>query len=109
VSLVYLVIYALVSFRVTELLVIDDGPFDLFANIRGWFNRAPFDNSIRRNISVALSCVHCTGLWVSLALGAVYHYVGGVTISWAIVFSIAVAGLQSILANKFGRQNGSHT
>ena len=100
----YLLVYSLIAFRLTELLVIDDGMFDVFVNIRGWFNRAPFDNSLRRNISNALACVHCTGLWISFALGVVYYYTGDVTITSAILFSIAVAGMQSILANKLGRQ-----
>ena len=99
-------LYVLVAFRLSEMFVVDDGAFDMFANLRGWFNRALDDNSLRRNIANALMCVHCTGIWVSLALGIVYYLTNngaGVAVFDAILFSLAVAGGQSVLSAAFGR------
>jgi hypothetical protein len=98
-----LILYSLVCFRLSEMLVIDDGPFDAIAELRGWFNRAPFDNSLRRNIANALSCVYCTGVWVAFGLGVVYHLTHESGIIQSLIFSLAVAGLQSVLSDKFGR------
>lgn len=103
--IVELIFYSLVAFRISELLVIDEGPFEIFMSLRGWANGAPFDNSMRRNVANVLECVHCTGMWVSLLLGILYyffHVTGPLT---AILFAIATAGLQSILANKLGRSS----
>lgn len=101
--LAQLVIYSLICFRLSEMLVIDDGMFDMFAELRGWFNRAPFDNSLRRNIANALMCVYCTGVWVSFGLGVIYHLTNESTVIQSILFTLAVAGLQSLLADKFSR------
>jgi hypothetical protein len=105
-------LYTLVSFRLSEMFVIDDGPFDIFTNLRGWFNRAAFDNSLRRNIANALMCVHCTGIWISFALGFIFYLANnvfvytqsaGVTLFDAVLFSFAIAGGQSVLSGAFGR------
>jgi hypothetical protein len=97
-----LVLYALVAFRLAELLVIDNGPFDVFASLRGWANRAPFNNGLRRNLANILTCVHCSGFWISLALGAIFYFTNG-SVVFSILFAFAVAGLQSLLANNLGR------
>ena len=101
--LVWLTLYALVAFRLSELLVIDDGPFEIFLSVRSWFNAAPYNNGIRRNISNVLMCVHCTGFWISLGLGIIYYFSAHSTMIEAVLFGVAVAGAQSILANKAGR------
>jgi hypothetical protein len=100
---IWFIIYALTAFRISELFVIDDGPFEIFLSLRGWANRAPFDNSLRRNLSNVLSCVHCFGFWVSLLFGVVFYFSNDVTVVDAVLFALGVAGFQSLLANKFGR------
>lgn len=98
-----LCLYALVAFRLAELLVIDSGPFDVFTSLRGWANRAPFNNGLRRNLANVLTCVHCAGLWISLALGVAYHFTHDAPVLYSILFALAVAGLQSLIANNLGR------
>jgi hypothetical protein len=102
-DIVWLIFSALATFRLAEMFVIDDGLFDVFANLRGWANNTPFDNGIRRNISTLLSCVHCIGIWFSIIFGVAFYIINGVTIFDAFVFTFAVAGLQSLLSNNFGR------
>lgn len=94
-----LVLYTLVAFRVAELLVIDDGPFELFMNLRGWFYR-PNERGLRHTIGEALVCVHCTGLWVSFFLTFTLPYKSFVEF---IIYFLAIAGLQSLLAGNLGR------
>jgi len=98
--LVRLIICALAVFRLAELFVIDSGPFDVFMNLRGSFNRVPFDNSLRRNIANLLLCVHCTGFWLAFMFGLFFAS----SFANYILFSLAIAGLQSIFANSLGRQ-----
>lgn len=101
--LIPLLLGALIAFRLAELLVIDDGPFDLFFSARGWANRAPRNNGLRRNLSNVLECVHCVGLWISLALGVVFYMTNSFTLLESTLLAFSIAGLQSILANKAGR------
>ena len=100
---IWFIIYALAAFRISELFVIDDGPFEIFLSLRGWANRSPFNNSLRRNLANVLSCVHCVGFWVSLVFGVVFYLSNDVTVIDAVLFALGVAGLQSLLANKLGR------
>jgi len=101
--LIWLIVYALVAFRLSELVVIDDGPFDIFFNLRGWANKPPTETIIRGALAGLLSCVHCVGLWLSLAFGLVYYFSNAATVTDSLLFAFAVAGLQSILAHKLGR------
>lgn len=98
--LIWLVLSALAAFRLSELVVIDDGPFDVFFYLRGWANRPPLTR-LRGTLAGILSCVHCAGLWMSILVGLFYfsHNV----IFQGILFVLAIAGLQSILARKLGR------
>lgn len=89
---------ALASFRIAELLVIDDGPFEIFVYFRGWANSS---NPILKNTGQVLNCVHCTGIYVSATFTMLYFFPNTYTLAVLIFF--AVAGLQSIIARKLGR------
>lgn len=100
-DLLTLVLYALIAFRLSEMLVIDDGLFDVFSNLRGWFNRAPFDShGLRRSIADVLTCVHCVGVWIALVLTFTLPFT---TILDFFIWFLAIAGLQSVIAGKLGR------
>lgn len=104
--LTWFVLSTLAAFRLSELVVIDDGPFDMFSNLRGWVNRPPLDeHPVRRNLAGILSCVHCAGLWFSFALGIVFYFSTSSPIVDSVLFVLAVAGGQSILINKLGRNS----
>lgn len=97
-----LLICALAVFRLSEMFVIDDGMFDIFINIRGWFNKAPMDSKgLRRTIANGLTCVHCVGIWFSILLSAILFHS---SIMDFIVSFLAIAGLQSLMANNLGRK-----
>lgn len=52
-----LVLAALATWRVTHLLVAEDGPADLIVRLRAWLGRS-FAGKI-------LDCFYCTSLWVA--------------------------------------------
>lgn len=96
-----LALYALVTFRLAELFVIDDGPFDMFMNLRGWFNQAPFEShGLRRTLANLLSCVHCAGIWIALLLTFTLPFTNALDF---FIWFLAIAGLQSLLAGNLGR------
>lgn len=94
-----LILYALVAFRIAELLVIDEGPFEIFMSLRGWFYR-PNERGLRHTIGEALTCVHCTGIWVALILTFTLPYK---SLLEFIIYFLSIAGLQSLLAGNLGR------
>lgn len=102
--LVHVLLFALAAFRLAELIVIDDGPFDIFLNLRGMHTKTKFDNSLRRQFVNILICVHCAGFWISIFFGVAYYFIFHPPILIGIAFPFAVAAVQSIFANKLGRQ-----
>lgn len=103
-TLLLLVLCTLAAFRLSEMVVIDDGPFDVFIELRGWANQPPLDDHpLRRTLAGVLSCVHCSGVWFSILAGVYYYFFQSANVWNSILFFLAVAGAQSVLANKLGR------
>lgn len=98
---VYLILGGLAAFRMAELLIIDNGPFDVFANLRGWVFQVPYRSKFRETLSAMFQCVHCLGFWLCLPLTCIY-YLHNFYLDFVLLF-FAMAGLQSILAHKVGR------
>jgi Protein of unknown function (DUF1360) len=95
------VIGGLAAYRLTEMVVFDNGPFDFLMEMRGWLVRAKHNEPIRRMIGAALGCVYCAGLWMSLFV-AILFYFRNPYADLFVVF-MAISGLQSILSTKAGR------
>jgi hypothetical protein len=55
-----LLLYALATWRISSLLVCEDGPADIFKRLRAAVCRSPF-------LSGLLSCVWCCSVWVGMA------------------------------------------
>lgn len=98
----WLILSALAAFRLSELVVIDDGPFYVFFHLRGWANRQPLTR-LRGALADVLSCVHCVGLWMAVLTGLFYYSHNDIL--HGILFVLAIAGMQSILAGKLGRNS----
>lgn len=94
---------ALAAFRLAELIVFDDGPFDIFLNLRGLHSNSELRNPIIRTFADILVCVHCMGFWISIFLGIAYYFLYHPSIYYGFVLTLAVAGLQSLLATNLGR------
>ena len=98
--LIILILCALATFRLAEMFVLDDGPFDVFVDMRGWAHKAPDEGrSFRRMLAGALTCVHCAGVWIALLFA---FFFSDSVVNFFVLW-LAIAGLQSILANKLGR------
>jgi hypothetical protein len=97
----WLIVCALAAFRLAELLVIDDGPFDMFYNLRGWAHKPPTGTFIRGTLAGILGCIYCAGLWMAVLVG--FLYISGNSIIQLLLFILAIAGLQSIFARNIGR------
>lgn len=94
----WLILAVLASFRLAEMFVIDDGPFDVFMYLRGW---SLSNNALLRTIGGIFNCVHCAGVYTSLFFCLGYFWQN--TFSIILLSTFAVAGMQSILAHYIGR------
>lgn len=88
-----LVLFILACVRITELIVYDNGPFNIFLNFREWTDGLN-DRGIFRTFNYALYCAYCTGIWV-----AVFLVLGQKFIPYFEVFVLiaAIAGGQSLI------------
>jgi hypothetical protein len=76
---------ALATWRVSALLVREDGPFDLIARLR--------KASTNTMAGHALECFYCTSLWIAAPTAV---WLVGVTWRWAVMW-LALSGAASLL------------
>lgn len=76
---------ALATWRVSALLVREDGPYDLIARLR----KATKDTMAGR----ALECFYCTSLWIAAPAA---FWLAGATWRWLVVW-LALSGAASLL------------
>lgn len=89
---------ALAAYRLARLLVVDEGPGDVFQRIRmaaGAYSYGP-DGLPETALGRVLNCQHCTGVWAALLL-VVLHRLGATIV----IDVLAVAGLQSVIFGGF--------
>jgi hypothetical protein len=108
-TLTRLIVCALAVYRLAEMIVIDNGPFGVFVEMRGWLQRGALDGanktalgSIRREMFNGVTCVYCVGVWFAFVFAFLFYFQNIFT-DFLIIF-LAIAGLQSIVSTKLGRQ-----
>jgi hypothetical protein len=104
-ALTFVILAALAAFRLAELFVVDNGPYDILVHLRGYLFQEgvplPQVSRIRRKIGGVFQCVHCLGLWLAIPLTLIY-YIHNFYLDAVIVY-LAICGLQSIFAHNLGR------
>jgi hypothetical protein len=75
----------LAAWRLTHLLVAEDGPFDLVFKLRAWLGDSFF--------GLVMDCFYCASVWLAFPFAfLVSHDVPGVLLSW-----LAISGAASLL------------
>lgn len=90
-----LVKLTLAVFRLTELIVKDDGPYDLSSRLRRYAGKNASKSIHHKTFADAIHCKYCTGIWFAIlifALNRIKH------LKW-IVDILAIAGGQSLIEN----------
>ena len=77
------VVAALATWRLTHLVVLEDGPFDVIARVRGALGRA----------GRVLDCFYCTSIWIAAPLAL---FVTTRPVAWLCVWP-ALSGLACIV------------
>jgi hypothetical protein len=89
-TLVWLVAAVLASWRITCLICYEAGPFDVMTRLRRGL--------VAGGLARLVTCFHCTGAWVSLAVALVVF-------EWrwrTLLLAIAIAGATSVLERWLG-------
>ena len=90
----------LAVWRITQFIVLDDGPFDLMINLRVKFGRYTLDNKYEPTTPIGrlMECAHCVGKWVALAVALLILF--PTTIGDVVLYTAALAGAQSLIEGK---------
>lgn len=99
-SLLEIVIAVMTTYRVAQLIVVDDGPYGVFDRVRRWLGRkgaqAQRDEkwTIWRNLAELVHCPYCVGVWIA---AGVTWALGPADATEFIVIALAIAGGQAFL------------
>lgn len=89
------VLISLAVWRISYMVVNEDGPWDCFARLRAWSIRLDeFGNVVwaRYGILKALACLWCFSIWIALSLFIVYLLMGErVVVALSLPFSLSAA------------------
>lgn len=88
---------ALACYRLSTLLVYDDGPFDIFARLRSVAGVYRYGENgwPESPLGRLLSCPHCVGVWIAAGMAALVLWPG--VLGDAVLLVFAIAGVQSFL------------
>ena len=94
---IYLLIGSFACYRITQLIVMDDGPFDIIQKLRirlGVYDYGE-NGSSTKALGRLFGCPYCIGVWVALILTLTLFPIGWLTIA----YWFGIAGAQSLLEN----------
>ena len=98
------VLAVFVCYRVTALIVYDEGPFDVFLKIRIAGGRYDYAKNGRpaTEIGRLLICPFCVGVWVAAVLAVALRPTG--VLEWG-MYWLSIAGAQAFLQDVVGYED----
>lgn len=97
-----LTLAALAAYRIAQLFVVDDGPGEVFLNLRAYFGKKAAQNEEKGLwyfLAELFNCPYCLGVWIALPLGILAGYptlAGDIFLVW-----FGLAGAQAFLQSAF--------
>jgi type IV secretory pathway VirB3-like protein len=91
-----IIILSLAVWRVTSLLVSEDGPFNVFAKMRYLLGVRYNERSEPYGLNVVsemLLCVWCASLWVALFAAIMYIFLGTIIIYVSLPFALSTGAV----------------
>jgi hypothetical protein len=102
-ELIKLAALGIVCFRLSQLVVYDNWPFNVMKSIRTFFGRkASSGNSLYLTIAELLTCPYCIGIWIAAVLALLVPFTNVVLY---VINIFVIAGIQSFMEGIIGRQN----
>ena len=77
------ILFSLVVWRITNLLVNEDGPFSLLQIVRDWVGK----------YTEALECVWCTSVWTGLLVSLFSTSLLGYSVLWVLPYAFAYSAM----------------
>lgn len=93
----------LVSYRITDLIVLDDGPFDIFKKIREEIGKFAAIHKSARGLGKLINCPFCLGVWIS-GLSSLLVFFPSIPGDIFLIV-IGIAGGQALMDSVGGRWN----
>lgn len=91
-----LLLLGLATWRLTSLLVQEDGPWEFLARFRHWLG-VRFDERSKpfglNTLAALFTCMWCASVWVGLAMAVAYLTVGRITLLMALPLSLSAMAL----------------
>ena len=97
-DIIKFIIASLATYRLTQLIVYDRGPFNVFGEFRKWTARIALNHRVFNGLAFMVTCPFCTGVWVALGCGIMVLYPSQAGDLFLMVFGLA--GLQSVIERK---------
>lgn len=94
----YVLLIGLAVWRVSRMLVHEEGPMDMFGRLRDFAGISYDENSniIAENVlAKVLTCVDCTSVWVSFAFALLYFI--DTRILFVAMFPLSVSAVATII------------
>jgi len=86
------VLCCLATWRLTHLVVMEDGPWDAVVRVRAWFGESV--------VGQAMDCFYCTSFWIALPFAFLAgHDAVNILLSW-----LAISGAASLLEQATNRE-----
>lgn len=105
-DLVLLIVASFACYRLSELVTVDDGPFDVFKTARKLMGAYYLDEDgePESNLGRLAICPYCTGIWFALLLALViWQPLSIEALLTTLFYWLAIAGGQAFLQNVGGR------
>jgi hypothetical protein len=96
-----LIILTLATWRISSLLVNEDGPFDWFNRFRYWVGVRYNDRDVPYGLNVfgdLFSCVFCFSVWIGAILAIAYYFQPNLTYWVCLPFALSAG---AIVVNKW--------
>lgn len=97
-----LLLAALATYRLAQLVAIDDGPGDVFLRLRVWAGSYEYgqDERPKSNLGRLLACPYCVGVWAALLCALAVALAHPLADAWLVV--LGLAGAQAVLQGRRG-------
>lgn len=70
-----LVIAVLADYRISRMVAIEEGPFEIFLNLRGWlYDKFPKGPPDKLWVANGLTCPVCLSFWFSIPFAVLLYY-----------------------------------